>query len=233
MDGRWAVIFLLAGGILTIFLYAVREREISAATNALVALALVAVPQGLTVVLRSTGSPDLALGPELPLWIAVAGLLHSIGMLGPYETIWWWDHLTHTVSAALVAALIYAGAIVALRAGNGADPSVILLATITVTLTFAVGVLWELIELVARDVGERLDVEPVLVHYGWIDTGLDLVFDVAGALIVLVLDFRTFVPVAQQFADATGPVIKVSGVFVIVASAALTLIVSHRLNPGD
>jgi len=76
----------------------------------------------------------------------------------------------------------------------GLDASFGGLAVLTVVLTLAAGVFWELIELIARDVGRRYDVEPVLVHYGRRDTTLDLVFDVVGALLVVGFDVRVFVP---------------------------------------
>lgn len=112
-----------------------------------------------------------------------------------YESTWWWDHLTHTVSGVLVAALIYAGLVVT-RPTTGSGS----VAAATVLFTFAVGVSWELLELVAREVGERYDIEPVLVHYGWRDTAFDLGFDLVGALLVVLLDLRIFVPVVDQFA---------------------------------
>jgi hypothetical protein len=87
---------------------------------------------------------------------------------------------------------------------------------VTVLFTFAVGVLWELVELVAREVATYLDVEPVLVHYGWRDTGLDLVFDVLGAVAVVGLDIRLFLPLAEEFPGATQRLLAWSGGAVVV-----------------
>jgi hypothetical protein len=123
-------------------------------------------------------------------------------MLGPYDSVWWWDHLTHTLSAALVAALVYAAALVALPTlGLSADP--VTVAAVTVALTFGGGVLWELVEILARAVGERYGVEPVLVHYGWRDTAADLVFDVVGAVLVVALDVRVFLGAAGRVPGAS------------------------------
>jgi hypothetical protein len=124
----------------------------------------------------------------LAFWIAVAGLLHALGMLGRYDSVWWWDHLTHTLSAALAAALLYAGLLVV-------APAIAVAGTV---LTIVVlGVLWEAGELFAREVADRYDIEPVLVHYGWRDTALDLLFDVVGAGVVVALDVRLFRPVVE------------------------------------
>ncbi|MFD1568126.1 hypothetical protein ACFSAU_11535, partial [Halolamina litorea] len=128
-------------------------------------------------------------------WVAVAGFLHSLGMLGRYESVWWWDHLTHTLSAALLAALLYASLLVV-------APGVAVVGTVVVTLTL--GVVWEIGELLAREVASRYDIEPVLVHYGRRDTALDLVFDAVGTVLVVALDLRLFVPIVEAIVRSTG-----------------------------
>ncbi|QKY20018.1 hypothetical protein B4589_006360 [Halolamina sp. CBA1230] len=133
--------------------------------------------------------------PSLTFATAVAGFLHALGMLGRYESVGWWDHLTHTISAALLAALLYAGLLVL-------APSIAAAGALLGTL--ALGVLWEVGELIAREVAERYDIEPVLVHYGRRDTALDLVFDAVGAGLVVVLDLRLFHPVAEWAVRASG-----------------------------
>ncbi len=168
---------------------AIRRRDVAAVVNAGGAFALAALP-----VLADAALRGVAVGPVLPAWLAGAGFLHSLGMLGLYESTSWWDHLTHTVSAALVAALLYAGLPVWFPGvGDAARPSVVVAAA-TVAWTFVVGVCWELIEVAAREVGARYDVEPVLVYYGRRDTAIDLAFDVVGALLVVLGDVRVFVP---------------------------------------
>lgn len=212
-----ALVALLQAGILAVLAVAVRRGNVAAAVNALGALALALLPTALEWLGRA-----VALGPELPLWLAAAGLLHSVGMLGPYDSVWWWDHLTHTLSAALVAALTYAAALVALPTlALPADPATV--AGVTVGLTFGVGILWELVEILARTVGERYDVEPVLVHYGWRDTAADLVFDVVGAALVVALDVRAFLGVARRFPGASRALLFVGGV-VLVGSVATGLL---------
>lgn len=173
---------------------ALRRRHVPATVNALVGLVVAFLPAAVDALL----TPErLVVAPALPLWIAVAGFLHSLGMLGLYDSTWWWDHLTHTVSAALVAAFLYAAALTGLLP-VGRSSGVAAVATLTLTLLVGVG--WELIELVARTVAERYDVDPVLVHYGRTDTLYDLVFDVVGAVFVVAFDLRLFVPVVEQLA---------------------------------
>lgn len=214
---------VLQAGIAIALLEALRRRDIAAAVNALVSFAGALLPVLAEFILRSVFAQSVSFGPELPLWIAAAGCLHSFGMLGPYDSVWWWDNLTHTVSAALAAALIYAGLIVIARHSNILSPSSGSIVVLTVLFTLAVGMFWELIELVAREVGERYNIEPVLVHYGWRDTALDLVFDLIGALLVVLLDHRTFVPIANQFPDVTRILVLGSGLVIVVGSALMAL----------
>jgi hypothetical protein len=192
-----AGVLTLQAGIAAAFLVGVYQRDPSVVVNAAVALAAVFLP-------AVTLGDVVPMGSPLSLWIGAAGFLHCLGMLGLYESVWWWDHLTHTVSAALVAALVYAVLLAGVDGGTiGTRGGA---AGVTVLLTLAVGVAWELVELAARDVGDRFDVEPVLVHYGWRDTAFDLGFDALGAVVVVLLDLRVFLPVAAALpgvADAS------------------------------
>lgn len=194
------VVVSLQVTVLAVLAESVRRSNVAAAVNALVALLAAVAIAVVAFVAPAAFGWRVEVGPALPLWFSVAAVLHVVGMTGLYESVWWWDHITHAVSSALVAALLYAGVLVGGVAGG---PTASTAGAVTLVLTIAVGVVWELVELVARDVGEHLDVEPVLVHYGWRDTAYDLVFDVVGALVVVGLDLRTFVPLAEQFPGAT------------------------------
>lgn len=209
----------LQAGIVLAFLEALRRRNVPAAVNAAVSFGASLVP--LAFALATDVGWATTAGTGLSVWVALAGLVHSIGMLGPYDSIRWWDGLTHAISATLVAALVYAAALVALGQGwptRTATPGVL---GVTILLTGAVGVFWELIELVARDVEDRYGVDPVLVHYGRRDTAVDLVVDVGGAVAVLALDVRLFVPLAAQFPGRTRPVLLGVGVIVVLGSALI------------
>jgi hypothetical protein len=198
-----------------LFVVAVRRGNTAAAINAIggIAIALVSVAAVPDVVARSDW-----LAWALPIWVATAVFLHELGMLGWYESTWWWDHLTHTVSAALVAALVYATVPVALPELIAVEPSPGVTVTVTLAFTFAIGVFWELLELVARDVGDRFDVDPVLVIYGWRDTAFDLAFDVVGAVLVVGVDLRVFRPLVAR-APAVATMVALGSAAVVVSGS--------------
>lgn len=214
---------VLTVGLVAITVEAVRRRDVAATVNSVASLALLALGLLITLGLFSVHGDRVASGPVLPLWIGGAGFLHSLGMLGLYETRRWWDALTHVVSAALVAAVTYAG-IVVVPVFPLLDNFVGAAGT-TVVVTFWIGVAWELLELVAREIGERFDVEPVLVYYGWRDTAGDLVFDLLGAALVVLVDLRVFVPVAEQLPGLTRTVLVGAVSVATVGSLLLALVV--------
>ena len=80
------------------------ERSIAVVVNASLALAITFLP----AFLRRDW--DVHLGTGLTLWVTLAVLLHTIGMLGFYVSLSWWDHVTHTLSATVVAGVGYATA---------------------------------------------------------------------------------------------------------------------------
>lgn len=182
---------------------AYRRRNTAAIVNAVCAIGVTLVPPVVGWALRVDGGEQAATIPTLTLAVALAGFLHCLGMLGLYESTNWWDHLTHTVSAALIAALLYAALRSPLGPSPEGGPSGVAAGTVLGTLTLGVG--WELIELAAREVADRYGIEPVLVHYGWRDTAFDLLFDVVGALLVVVLDLGLFVPLVESILRAIGP----------------------------
>ena len=226
MIDLWAIgILVFQGAILGLLIVAVRRQNVAAAVNAFGSLVLAVLPTATDAVVRTESGQALVFDPVLALWLGVAGFLHSLGMLGPYDSTWWWDHLTHTVSAALVAALLYAAFVVTVPSLTGPTPWPGGVGALTVVFTFVIGIFWELIELVAREIGDWYDIEPVLVHYGWEDTALDLVFDVVGALVVVVLDVRIFVSTVERFPVVTERLLVASGWFVVLGSIAMTLFV--------
>lgn len=216
-------VMVLTGGIVATLFEGVRRRDVAATVNSVASLAVVLVPLLVEFGLYSVGGRIDTIGPVLPLWIAAAGFLHSLGMLGLYDTIRWWDSLTHTVSAALVAALVYAGLVAVVHRSPALDLSPVAVAGVTVLFTFWVGVTWELVELVAREIGERFDVKPVLVHYGWRDTVFDLGFDLVGALLVVLVDLRVFVPVAEKLPGVSRTILVGSASVTAVGSLLMAL----------
>ncbi|WP_394327788.1 hypothetical protein [Halogeometricum limi] len=174
---RLAIAGILGVGVATL--------NVSVTLNAAAALAITYLP---AVLSRDWG---IRLSPGLTLWVTTAVLLHAVGMLGLYSNVWWYDHLTHTLSAMLVAAVGYATA----RAVDEYSDAVYLpprfLFVFILTFTLAFGVLWEVLEFFARLAADYFGVEAVLVQYGLTDTIVDLLFDTVGAVIVALFGTET------------------------------------------
>ena len=104
--------------------------------------------------------------------------------LGFYKSVWWYDHLTHALSASVVAAAGYATT----RALDRHDDGIYLPPRFTfvfvLLVTVAFGVLWEVIEFAIAEVALLVGSTSVLTQYGLEDTMLDLVFDVVGGVVV-------------------------------------------------
>lgn len=200
---------MVFAAILGTLAFAVYSDNGSAIVNGLVVIVLALFP----VVVDAVGA--VRTGPALSVSLGVAGLLHMIGMLGVYESVWWWDHVTHTVSAGLVAALCYGTLLAA------TTHSRVVAATMTVGFTLVGGVFWELIELVARTLGRRFKIEPVLVYYGWKDTTFDLVFDLLAALAIVLLDLGVFESLAAQSPALARELLFASTVVLVTGSLAI------------
>lgn len=163
--------------ILTILLVGALERNVNVIVNATFALGVTLLPG---VLARDF---DVHLNPGLALFITLAVLLHSLGMAGFYDRFWWWDHLTHVLSASIVATVGYATT----RALDEYSEAVYFpdefLAVFVLLVTIALGVLWELVEHGGRELAIAVGFEPVLIVYGLEDTMWDLVFDMIGGMV--------------------------------------------------
>ncbi|WP_435174732.1 hypothetical protein [Halorussus sp. AFM4] len=164
----------LRWGIVAVFGEGVRRRNPGAVVNAVFSLAATYVPNAVERVW------DVEFRPWQRVYAAVAMLAHAVGMLGPYDDTWWWDHVTHTLSATLFAGVVHAAA-----RRRGRDPRPRVVAVIVVG-----GVVWELLEYVIHAVSERLGIDPLLVSYSRTDTLLDLCFNLLGAALVLAFGDR-------------------------------------------
>jgi len=134
---------------------------------------------------------DIPMDPALVLWITTAVFLHAFGTLGlpgdvlsPYRSIWWWDHLTHTFSASIVAAVGYT-AVRALDDHTDAVefPSEFVFVFILL-FTVAFGVFWEVIEFALGGLAAATGTQGVLTQYGLEDTMKDLMFNTLGGVVV-------------------------------------------------
>ncbi|MFW6321645.1 MAG: hypothetical protein ACOC0Z_07315 [Halohasta sp.] len=185
---------IILAGLITIvsalgstLLIGLRRREAAVVVNAVGSLVAVAAPIGVDPLVAVDGASG-SVPVQLSLLVGIAGLLHMLGMIGWYDRIWWWDHVTHTVSAALIAAIIYAWLLVVgvdtpTAAAVGPKP-------LTVGLTMLAGIVWELAEWALRLLSDRLGIERVVKRYGRFDTPLDILFDFVGAMLVVAVDLR-------------------------------------------
>jgi hypothetical protein len=155
--------------ILAVLSVGIRQRNWGAVVNAIIAIVGTYLPE---IVERRA---DVELSPWQRTYARVAMATHSVGMVGPYEDTWWWDHLTHTHSATILA-----GAVHVLSRRRGQDPRLRVLAAVG-----CAGVLWEIVEYTIHRTAARFGLEPILVPYGKRDTALDLCFNALGALLVV------------------------------------------------
>jgi hypothetical protein len=174
-------------GLVAILIFGVTRGSTTVVVNALVGLLVTQIPPLLE---RDAGVP---MSPALTLWITSAVFLHAFGVLGLpgsernfYGSIWWWDHLTHTLSASVVAAVGYTTA----RALEEHSPEIHFprrfMFVYILLFVLAFGVLWEVIEFALGEAARLLGNQALLTQYGLEDTMLDLVFDTVGAVVVAV-----------------------------------------------
>lgn len=129
---------------------------------------------------------DVPLDPWLGLWITTAVFLHSLGSAGLYGQFFWWDNLTHAMSATVVAGAGYTVArAIDLHSDQIHIPRRLFFVYIfVVVLSF--GVIWELFEYMLDLIALSTGVTMPLAQHGLDDTVLDLMFNSVGALIVSV-----------------------------------------------
>jgi len=172
--------------MLGVLLVGLWNRETSVIVNAGVALL---IAQLVPVLERDYGVP---LDAGLTLWITSAVFLHALGTIGIpgapsfYKTVWWWDHMTHALSASVVAGVGYA----TVRAIDEHSDAVSLptkfVFVFILLFVLAFGVLWEVLEFFIGLASETFGTGTVLTQYGLTDSLMDLVFNTLGAVVVAV-----------------------------------------------
>jgi hypothetical protein len=133
----------------------------------------------------------IPMDPALTLWITAAVFLHALGTSGLpgattnfYRSVPWWDHLTHTLSSSIVAAVGYATARALELHSDGVSLPPRFMFVFVLLFVVAFGVFWEVIEFVLTVLADRVGSQTVLVQYGLEDTMLDLLFDTLGGVVV-------------------------------------------------
>ncbi|PCR90378.1 hypothetical protein [Natrinema ejinorense] len=152
---------------------------------------------------------EFTMNAGLVLWITVSMLFHAVGILPMpgvgvsklYSSVWWWDHVTHTLSSSLVAEVGYAAA----RAIDVHTDAINLppkfLFVYLFLFVMAIGVLWELLEFYVSLVSHRLGLRGILVQYGLTDTVLDLTYNMLGAVLVAILGSASLTDVSDELAE--------------------------------
>lgn len=189
---RQLAVYAMQFAIVGILVTGVFARNVSIVVNGVLALAVTFLP---ALVSRDW---EVRPSPGVTLWITLAVFLHAIGMLGLYDNVWWYDHVTHTLSATIVAGVGYATA----RAIDRYTDVVYLprrfMFVFIVTFTLAFGVFWEVLEFFARLGADYFGADAVLVQYGLEDTIMDLLFDTVGAILVGLFGTKTLSSVVDS-----------------------------------
>ncbi|QCS42465.1 hypothetical protein [Natrinema versiforme] len=158
--------------------YGLLDGQPKAIVNGSVALLITVLPALLE------RNYDLPLDPWLALWITSAVFLHTLGSAGLYGQIGWWDHLTHALSASLIAGVGYTAArAVDLHVDDIHIPSRIAFVYIF-AVVMAFGVIWELFEFGLDILAAETGLTMPLAQHGLDDTVRDLMFNSLGALLV-------------------------------------------------
>jgi hypothetical protein len=140
---------------------------------AIVALFVTFIP---ALVRRDLG---ILLPVELNFLIVLALFLHVVGgFSGFYNNVPWWDHLTHIMSASLVAALGFSAVVTIDKYVDTIYLPRPFLMFFIVTFSMAFGVLWELMEF-AND-----QIAGTMLQYSLDDTMVDLIFDGFGGFFI-------------------------------------------------
>ncbi|WP_423744410.1 hypothetical protein V5735_15940 (plasmid) [Haladaptatus sp. SPP-AMP-3] len=186
---------LMELSLVGIFFVGMDRGNLGIMINSALAFAITLVP---AVLKRDYQIP---MDAGLTLWITTAVFLHAVGTLGPYQNVWWWDHVTHMLSASLVAGVGYA----TVRALDAHNPDVYLpprfMFVFILMFVVAFGVIWEVTEFAVSGLGSILGGRAVLTQYGLEDTMLDLLFDTAGGLVTAVWGTAYLTDVTGALAD--------------------------------
>lgn len=113
----------------------------------------------------------------LVLWITVAMILHTVGSLWLYAWFQWYDEITHTVSATIIAGIGYASFRAFELHSDDIDVPPAFRAVFIVVFVLAAGVVWEVLEFALGG---------VVTVYGIDDIVTDFVFNAVGAVIMAV-----------------------------------------------
>jgi len=182
--------------------YAVVRSNWGLVVNSAVPLAITFLPGLLR---REYGYP---MDVRLVLWVTVAATLHAIGAIGPYQAFDWYDSVTHTVSATLVAGVGYAVARAAELHTKDVSFDPTFRGAFVLLFVLAVGVWWEILEFGTGGIAAAIGGEPVLAQYGADDIAKDLAFDAVGGVVVILLGSDRFDVMARAVTHRVGLLVR-------------------------
>jgi len=187
---------LLQATLVCIVLYGIVFARPKAITNGTLALCITVTP---ALFERNYRVP---LDPWLGLWITLAVALHTMGSAGLYAAIGWWDHLTHGLSATIIAGIGYTFArAIDLHHEEIHLPARFSFAFILIVV-MAFGVVWELFEFGLDVLAVTTGIDMPLAQHGLDDTVRDMAFNTVGALIVATFGQVHLTGVAASLLDA-------------------------------
>jgi len=137
---------------------------------------------------------EIPMSPAITLWITGAAFLHAIGIIGIpgtgiafYSAIPFYDHITHALSASVVAGVGYATVLALDQHSDGIDLPPRFMFVFILVFVLAFGVLWELVEFGVDVLTTRLGIEMSgFTQHGLNDTMLDLVFNTLGGVVLAI-----------------------------------------------
>lgn len=174
----WIVVRIMQAILAIVVAYALVTRQFGLVINSGIPLAITFLPRALNY------EYGYEMGGGLALWISGAAFLHAIGALGPYTMFGWYDQVTHTLSATLVAGAGYAIVAAIEAEHDGVEIPDRLRGVFILLFVLAFGVLWEIGEFGTGLIAELYGGQAVLAQYGASDIALDLLFNAVGATIV-------------------------------------------------
>lgn len=186
---------LLQLSLAAILIYGIVTVQLALALNAGVPLGVTFLP---AVLRREYGyTMDL----DLVLLITLAVFLHALGSLGLYVRYSWYDEVTHTVSAVLVAGIGYAVLTAFERHSKEIDLPSKLRGVFILVFVLAFSVIWEVFEFGAIWLSQLLGVTSPVQVFGIDDIVTDMVFNLIGAIFVALWGtgyFEDFVPFLRR-----------------------------------
>ena len=169
---------ILQVSLLGLTVYGLATFQWATAANSGFALAVTVLP---ALLRREYG---YAMDPGLVLWITVAMVLNAIGFMGIYSRYAWYDEITHTVSATLIAGFGYAAFRAFEEHSYEIDVPSTFRSVFIVVFVLAAAVFWEILEFGSELFAGFIGISAPLVVFGIFDIVTDMIFNIVGAVVV-------------------------------------------------